>query len=63
MGINTKRLRKLEQESNSSNGLKVIFERYPGQGRKQAMVEAGLGGINEDDPCIVFLSVADAGVL
>lgn len=63
MGINTKRLRKLEKESNSSNRLKVIFESYPGQGREEALIEAGLEGINEADHCIVFIDTADAGLL
>ncbi len=63
MGINTKRLRKLEQQTYGSNRLIVLFERFPGQGREEAMVEAGLDGINEDDHCIVFLDFADAGCL
>jgi hypothetical protein len=63
MGVLTKRLRKLEQQAYDSNRLIVLIERYPGQGREQALKEAGLDGINGGDHCVVFIDVDDAGVL
>ncbi len=63
MGINNKRLKKLAQQSSASNRLIVLIASYPGQGREQPMLEAGLDGINKDDRCIVCIDFADAGVL